>query len=262
MTVTARKTTNAVVQVLREISDTAGTLHDEVPCMTPAEFNALADLEATISDSWWKMGRAFAQIKTDKLFRQREDGTKRTWEEYCKEVHKMTKQQVDKIIRAAAVRRTLETETKVSVLPDSVSQAAELTGMKPEDMATATENAVETATSEDRKPTAKDFRRAAKPFRIGRKSKPKAKPISRPPVKRTEYEVEVRISTKLSVPENMTAENVAEAIRFAERWTIGLNVAFDYEMSDTSVVVGQVRPGSSLDQFQPASIPGSEAVAE
>lgn len=78
-----------------------GGTPDEAP-MTDAEFEALADLEASIADSWWEMGRSFAQIKAKRLYRRNKDGIRRTWEEYCKEAHGLTKQQVDKIIRATA----------------------------------------------------------------------------------------------------------------------------------------------------------------
>ncbi len=139
---------------------------DDLSPMTPAEFDALADLEGDISDCWWKMGQAFAEIKAKKLYRQTKDGTRRTWEEYCKVAHALSKQQVDKIIRAADVRHTLKTETKVSVLPETVSQAVELSGLEPNEMATATEEAVNTAASENRKPTAKDFKRAAATLKI------------------------------------------------------------------------------------------------
>ena len=139
---------------------------DDLSPMTDAEYETLADLEANISDSWWKMGQAFAEIKAKKLYRQTKDGTRRTWDEYCKDAHGISKQQVDKIIRAADVRLTLETETKVSVLPATVSQAAELSGLEPAEMATATEDAVTTAVSENRKPTAKDFKRAAATLKI------------------------------------------------------------------------------------------------
>lgn len=134
---------------------------DDLSPMTDAEYETLADLEATISDSWWEMGKAFAEIKAKKLYRQNKDGIRRTWDEYCKDTHRMSKQQVDKIIRAAEVRLTLETETKVSILPATVSQAAELSGLEPAEMAAATEEAVTTAAFENRKPTAKDFKRAA-----------------------------------------------------------------------------------------------------
>ena len=139
---------------------------DDLSPMTDAEYETLADLEANISDSWWKMGQAFAEIKAKKLYRQTKDGTRRTWDEYCKDAHRISKQQVDKIIRAADVRLTLETETKVSVLPATVSQAAELSGLQPAEMATATEDAVTAAVSENRKPTAKDFKRAAATLKI------------------------------------------------------------------------------------------------
>ena len=85
---------------------------------------------------------------------------------------------------------------------------------------------------------------------------------ARPAVNRTEYEVEVRLGFKLSVPEGITAEAVAQALGVNERWTVGIDTPFEYDLSERGVVMGHVRPWGSADEFQPASIPESEAVAE
>jgi len=85
-------------------------------------------------------------------------------------------------------------------------------------------------------------------------------PANRPAVNRTEYEVEVRIGFKLSVPENVTPEAVTEAIRIAERWTVGIDTPFEYEMSEKAIVVGHVRPWDGLEEIQPEPIPNVEVV--
>jgi len=231
---------------------------DDLAPMTEAEFESLADLEGSIQDSWWTMGQSFAEIKAKKLYRQAKDGTRQTWEEYCKSVHNLTKQQVDKIIRAADVRRTLKTETKVSVFPETVSQASELSGLEPAEMATATENAVTTATAENRKPTAKDFKRATAKFK-GKATKTQPTSNDGDSPKWTEYEGEVRLGFKLSVPEHVTAEVLKEAIRFAERWKVGVTTPFANELSELGVVVVHVQPWDNLDQFQPEVVPQAEA---
>lgn len=59
---------------------------------------------------------------------------------------------------------------------------------------------------------------------------------------RTEYRVEVRIGFTISVPDDVSAEDVTEAISMAERWTVGIGTPFDYEMSELGVVVGHVQP--------------------
>lgn len=63
-----------------------------------------------------------------------------------------------------------------------------------------------------------------------------------PAVNRTEFEVEVRISFKLSVPDDITAEAVMEALGETENWTIGIETPFDYELSERGVRVSHVRP--------------------
>jgi hypothetical protein len=148
---------------------------DAVSPMTQAEFAALADLEGKITDSWWHTGQSFAQIKELKLYRWSKNDRRQTWEEYCLDGHELTKQQVDKIIRAADVITQMKTETKVSVFPATVSQAVELKGLTPKEMVTATANAIQKAAKANRKPTANDYKQAAadcKPAKTGNVSVP------------------------------------------------------------------------------------------
>lgn len=131
------------------------------PPMTEDEYDRLADLEANISDCWWEMGIAFAEIRDKKLYRCTPDGEPQTWEDYCKKKHKRSKQYVDRLIRAAESVKRMAAETIVSVLPATPSQAHELVGLNLDEMATATRQATNTAKTEGRKPTAQDFRSAA-----------------------------------------------------------------------------------------------------
>lgn len=66
--------------------------------------------------------------------------------------------------------------------------------------------------------------------------------VTRPAANRTEYEVEVRIGFKVSVLEEVSAEDVTEAIRMADLWTVEIGTPFDYELSELGVVVGHVQP--------------------
>lgn len=66
--------------------------------------------------------------------------------------------------------------------------------------------------------------------------------VTRLAANRTEYEVEVRIGFKVSVLEDVSAEDVTEAIRMAEHWTLGIETPFEYELSELGVVVGHVQP--------------------
>ncbi len=89
---------------------------DDLSPMTDAEYETLADLEANIRTPGGRWVRRSPRSKRRSCIGRQKDGTRRTWDEYCKDAHGISKQQVDKIIRAADVRLTLETETKVSVL--------------------------------------------------------------------------------------------------------------------------------------------------
>ena len=148
---------------------------DDLP-MTDAEVLRLGELESGIKESWWALGRACKEIKESKLYRITRDGKKQTWEEYCQRVHDQTRQYLDRVIRATQVIVILETETKVSVFPETVSQAAPLSGLKPQEMAKATEAAFKAATSQKRNVTADDFKKAADKLKPPKKSKGKTKP--------------------------------------------------------------------------------------
>lgn len=87
--------------------------------------------------------------------------------------------------------------------------------------------------------------------------KSRKKERTRPPVTRTEYEVEVRLGFKLSVPDNITADDIRAALRDIARWDVSIKTPFDYEMSDTGLVMGHIRPW--LDGIEPHPIPGTEA---
>lgn len=155
----------------RAVVDSGTTEAEELP-MSEAEFGELGKLESDISDCWWGMGLAFGEIKAKKLYRQTPDGERQTWEDYCKIKHKKTKQYVDRLIRAAGVTTTLKTETIVSALPATPSQASELVGLAPDEMAVAVGAALSTAKAEDRKATAKDYRNAAQAAKKKRPSPP------------------------------------------------------------------------------------------
>lgn len=65
--------------------------------------------------------------------------------------------------------------------------------------------------------------------------------ISQPAANRIEYDVEVRIGFKFSVPDDASVEDVTEAIRMAEHWKVGIETPFEYEISDLGVVLEHVQ---------------------
>lgn len=86
-------------------------------------------------------------------------------------------------------------------------------------------------------------------------SKTKSNTSSPPTTKRTQYEVEVRLGFKMSVPEGTTADEITSAFRVAENWRVGINTPFEYEMTEKAVVVSHVKPWYSLGEFEPEAIP-------
>lgn len=150
---------------------------DDLP-MTDAEFKRLDELETRLKGNWLEFAQDSTEIRESRLYRRTRDGGKQTWEEYCKRFFGQTKQYVDKTIRAAEVLRVLKTETKVSVLPNSIAQAAPLSGLKSDEMAKATEAAFKVAESEKRTVTAEDFKKAAENLKSPKRPKGEKKPQS------------------------------------------------------------------------------------
>jgi membrane-associated HD superfamily phosphohydrolase len=69
-------------------------------------------LETRAKKGYAEFFESLQEIREKKLYRQREDGTKRNWEEYCLEVFGQTKQNIDKDIRANATSQEIQkTET-------------------------------------------------------------------------------------------------------------------------------------------------------
>lgn len=79
---------------------------------------------------------------------------------------------------------------------------------------------------------------------------------TRPPASRTEYEVEVRLGFKLSVPDTITADDIRAALQVIARWDVSIRTPFDYEMSEKGLVMGHVRPW--LEGVKPHPAPSPE----
>lgn len=128
--------------------------HDFIP-LSPDEWALLKSLEKTVVAG----GEALIEIRDKKLYRSTEDGKPQTWEEYCRRFFNKSKQYIDKMIRAAEVKRHL-TETKVSVPVEAVSHLEAMHGLSSNEIVQVAEAATETAKKEQRKPTTKDYKDA------------------------------------------------------------------------------------------------------
>lgn len=156
---------------------TVVAVSDDSP-MTDAEFRRLDVLETQLKGNWLEIAQDYKEIKESKLYRRTRDGKKQNWEEYCRRAWDKTKQYVDRTIRAFEVIETLKKETKVSALPNSIAQAAPLSGLKLEAMVKATEAAFKVAESENRTVTAEDFKIEAAKLRPPKHPKDTKKPQS------------------------------------------------------------------------------------
>jgi hypothetical protein len=114
-------------------------------------------LETKVEQSLADANSALREIRDKQLFRFDEDGNRQTWEQYCRNKMKLSKQYVDKMLRAGEVMEML-TETKVSV--ERVAHAAELSGLTKTEMVVVVEKAQQVAKSENRKPKTSDFKGA------------------------------------------------------------------------------------------------------
>ena len=94
------------------------------------------------------------------------------------------------------------------------------------------------------------------------KSPNKKSSVPEPDVKRVEYGVKLSLSFTISVPENVTAEQVKETFRTGGSLTLGKAAPFNYQLSEMTVVEVAVQASDSLDEFEPEAVPQAEAVTK
>jgi len=61
----------------------------------------------------------------------------------------------------------------------------------------------------------------------------------------TEYEVEVRLGFKLTVPASLSSDEVEVALENRLNWSVNLDTTFDTTLSEIGVVVTKVEPWDS-----------------
>lgn len=76
-------------------------------------------------------------------------------------------------------------------------------------------------------------------------SSPKPKDVAQPANSLTDYEVEVRLGFKLSVPTSLSTDDVEAALENRLNWSVTLDTTFDTTLSEIGVVVTKVEPWDS-----------------
>jgi hypothetical protein len=71
---------------------------------------------------------------------------------------------------------------------------------------------------------------------------PKPKEKAQPANRLTDYEVEVRLGFKLSVPSHLTADDIEAALKVGTNWAVELDTSFDNHVSEVMVRVSTVQP--------------------
>ena len=74
---------------------------------------------------------------------------------------------------------------------------------------------------------------------------PKPKEKAQPANSLTDYEVEVRLGFKLSVPTSLSTDDVETALENRLNWSVTLDTTFDTTLSELGVVVTKVEPWDS-----------------
>jgi hypothetical protein len=76
-------------------------------------------------------------------------------------------------------------------------------------------------------------------------SSPKPKEKATPANRLTEYEVEIRLGFKLTVPASLSSDEVEAALENRLNWSVNLDTTFDTTLSEIGVVVTKVEPWDS-----------------
>ena len=90
------------------------------------------------------------------------------------------------------------------------------------------------------------------------KSPNKKSSVSEPDVKRVEFGVKLSLNFSISVPENVTAEQIEAAFQTAGSLTLGKAAPFDFQLSEMTVMDVEVQAADGLDQYQPEVVPGTD----
>ena len=127
---------------------------DEKSQMTKGERSLLIKLEARVIRNLAGFIGALHQIREQKLYRRRDDGTSRTWDQYCNEVLEKTKQSIDKDLKAHEIKLELsKSETIFSELLYSRSSFLELDGLTLTEMVSVCQLAQEMVGDGNKIPT-------------------------------------------------------------------------------------------------------------
>ena len=140
--------------------------------LSPEELALLKDLEAAADGAISTCLLAMTEIRDKKLYRFDENGSPQTWEEYCRRRFKMTKQYIDKLLRAEFVNQVIR-ETKVSEPLKSVAHADALHGLEPKEIVIAVGEVNATAKAENRKPKTADYKLARENLGKQKPAKPR-----------------------------------------------------------------------------------------
>lgn len=199
----------------------------ETPCdsemiLTPLSAEELVrrkELEEMADEaaSTWLL--AMVEIRDKKLYRFDEHGSAQTWEKYCRRRFKMTKQNIDKKLRAEFVNQVIR-ETKVSEPLPTVAHADALYGLDQKEIVIAVGEVNATAKAENRKPKTADYKKArenlgkqkpAKP-RLGKKKNNNA-PVAPAKPHATKGNVESKVGNlALSISLTEPVANIVESI--------------------------------------------------
>jgi len=126
----------------------------EKSAMSKVERTALKNLEEKVIKNLAGFVEALHKIREQKLYRQREDTTMRTWEEYCREVLEKTKQSIDKDLKAHEIKLELsKSETFFSEQLYSRSSFLELDGLTLTEMVSVCQLAQEMVGAGNKIPT-------------------------------------------------------------------------------------------------------------
>ena len=127
---------------------------DEKSQMTKGERTLLIKLEERVIKHLAGFIEALHKIREKKLYRRRDDGTSRTWDQYCNEVLEKTKQSIDKDLKAHEIKLELsKSETLFSELLYSRSSFLELDGLTLTEMVSVCQLAQEMVGDGNKIPT-------------------------------------------------------------------------------------------------------------
>ena len=172
----------------------------------------LITLEAEIESGIRSVGRSLLTIQEQRLYKEAYSD----FETYCQERWNFSRQRAYQLIEAEKVKARLS--TLVDKIPSNERQLREIAKVPEKEQASFVADVLEKCEAEEREPTAKDFKQAAKPFLPPKSTQVDSTPKPEPPPKAETVDCPLCDGSGHWTPEAAIPSELAKSQAFMLMW--------------------------------------------